>query len=135
MLDRYIKYELGYKRYGRYVDDFYIVVTEEELPQLKEDIKKIEKFLKNKMELTLHPKKRYMQEVHKGVEFLGVVIYPYHIVPSKRFKNNFYKAAAEVGMSYRDVDSVLSYMGHTKHINGLKLAEKVFDYYSWEFRY
>ena len=33
-LDRYITFDLGYKHYGRYVDDFYIVVSEEELPRL-----------------------------------------------------------------------------------------------------
>lgn len=134
-LDRYVKLELKYERYGRYVDDFYFVVTEEELPRLKEDLKKIEKFLKDELGLKLHPNKRYCQEVHKGVEFLGTVIYKDHIVPSKRFKNNFYRAAAEVGMGYREVDSVLSYLGHAKHINSKKLAEKVFEFYGWDFWY
>lgn len=135
ILDRYVKYELGYEHYGRYVDDFYIVVTKEELPKLKRDVKKIEEFLKGELELTLHPNKRYLQEVHKGVEFLGVVVYENRIVPSKRFKNNFYRAAAEVGMGYREVDSVLSYLGHSKHINSKKLAAKVFEYYAWDYRY
>lgn len=134
-LDRYVKFELGYKRYGRYVDDFFFVVTKDELPQLKRDVKKIEKFLAEKLGLTLHPNKRYLQEVHKGVEFLGVMIYPYHIVPTRRFKNNFYRAAAEVGMGYRDVSSVLSYLGHSVHCDSKRLEAKVFEYYGWKYRY
>ena len=45
MLDRFVTITLGYKHYGRYVDDFYIVVTEDELPQAKRDIKAIGTFL------------------------------------------------------------------------------------------
>ena len=132
-LDRYVRHVLGWKHYGRYVDDFYFVVTEEDLPRLKRDIAKIEKFLKEELGLTLHPNKRYLQEVHKGVEFLGVVIYPNHIVPTRRFKNNFYKAAAEVGMGHRDTDSILSYLGRSKHYNSKKIESKLFEYYCWKY--
>ena len=65
-LDKFVQYGLGYKHYGRYVDDFYIVVTEEEFPQAKKDITKIREFLYG-IDLTLHPKKYYIQEVQKGV--------------------------------------------------------------------
>lgn len=37
-LDRFIVYELGYKHYGRYVDDFYIVVSAEQLARIKKKI-------------------------------------------------------------------------------------------------
>lgn len=135
MLDRYVKFDLGYKNYGRYVDDFYFVVTKEELPKLKQDIKKIDDLLKDELELVLHPNKRYLQEVHKGVEFLGVVIYPNRLVPSRRFKNNFYKAAAEVGMGYKDAESMLSYLGYSKHYNSKKLSSEVFNFYAWDYTY
>ena len=135
LLDRYVRDELGYKAYGRYVDDFFFVVEEKDLPQLKTDIKKIENYLKDDLGLTLHPKKRYFQEVHKGVEFLGAVIYPYHIVPTRRFKNNFYRAAAEVGMGYREIDSVMSYLGHSAHFNNKRQIAKVFDYYGWDYHF
>lgn len=133
-LDKYVMYELGYRHYGRYVDDFYIVVTEEEYAQAKKDIKKIEEFLCG-IGLTLHPKKRYIQEVQKGVEFLGVVIYPYHTVMGKRFKRNFYQAAAEVGMGRREIDSVVSYLGHSTHFNSKKLAHRVFERMGWDYYY
>lgn len=133
LLDRYIIFELGYKAYGRYVDDFYIIVQEKDRKKLLADIPKIEKFLKEQMALTLHPKKRYFQEVHKGVEFLGAVVYPYFVVPTKRFKNNFYRSAAEVGMGYRDVAAITSYLGRLKHMNGQKLAAEVFRRMGWQY--
>lgn len=54
-LDRYVKYELGYKHYGRYVDDFYMIVLKEDLAQAMRDVVKINDFLHG-LELTLHPK-------------------------------------------------------------------------------
>ena len=134
-LDRYVTIVLGYKAYGRYVDDFFIVVEGSQLPQLKKDITRIEKYLKDDLGLTLHPKKRHLQEVQQGVEVLGAVIYPGHIEPSRRFKNNFYKAAAEVYMSYRDYASIASYIGLSKHYNTKKMTKKLFDYYGWDYRY
>ena len=133
-LDRFVKFTLGYKYYGRYVDDFFIVVTEDQLAQAKKDIEKIREFLKG-IGLTLHPKKVYIQEVSKGVEFLGVVIYPYHTVMGRRFKKNFYRAAMEVGMGIRDVESVISYLGHGKHFNSKKLSARVFARMGWVYQY
>jgi len=133
-LDKYVMYELGYKHYGRYVDDFYLVVLKKDLEQAKKDIEKIEEFLKT-ISLTLHPKKRYIQDVRKGVEFLGVVIYPYHTVMGKRFKKNFYAAMAEVGMGRREIESVISYLGHDAHFDSKTLNGKVFEYMGWRYRY
>lgn len=135
LLDRYILYELKYREYGRYVDDFYIVVNEERLAQLKKDIPKIRDFLKERMLLTLHPKKVYLQEVHNGVEFLGFVIKPNYTVVTKRFKNNFFKAALEVEMGFRKPESIASYLGRLKYVDGKKLTHDVFEYLGWEYRY
>jgi len=133
-LDRFMRFELGYKHYGRYVDDFYYIVSEEELEKAKCDIEKIRCFLK-KIGLTLHPKKVHIQEVKKGVEFLGVVIYPHRTVMGKRFKRNFYRAAEEVAAGKRDLDSAISYLGHSKHFNGKRLASRVFERVGWRYQF
>ena len=104
-LDRFVVYDLGYKHYGRYVDDFYIVVSEEELSQLLTDVGAIEKFLKLK-QLTLHPKKRMLREASQGVPFLGAVVYKNHIVPGERLKKNTKIACKEVIMCIRNADTV-----------------------------
>ena len=134
-LDRFVKIELGYKHYGRYVDDFYIVVTEDELLQLKADLKVIEQFLRDELLLTLHPTKRYIQEVSKGVEFLGAVIYPHHIVPTKRFVRNYYETARLVASGRKELDCAISYLGHLVHLNGKKLSSRVFDSVGWQYRF
>ena len=134
-LDRFVTFKLGYKHYGRYVDDFFIVVSPEEYAQAKRDIKKIEEFLRDELMLTLHPKKRYIQEVSKGVEFLGTVLYPGYKVPSKRFKRHFYEAADLVAAGRKGSDTITSYLGFLKHVNGNKLAAKVFERHGWRYKY
>lgn len=133
-LDRYVKFVLGYDHYGRYVDDFYIVVKKEELKQAMRDVEGIRNFLMS-IGLTLHRHKMYVQPISHGVDFLGVVLYPRHIVPGKRFKKSFRKAAK---MYYRaqNGDAVItSYLGSLTHIKGKKLACKVFTENGWVYRY
>ena len=124
LLDRFIKYNLGYKYYGRYVDDFFLIVSEEEYPQMKRDIHAIEEFLRG-IELRLHPKKRYIQEVPKGVAFLGAVVYPRRVVPGRRLKRNFYKAVKRANMTGVDFDVITSYRGLLKQFCGDQLETKV----------
>ena len=132
-LDRYIKYELGWKYYGRYVDDFFIIVTEEQLSQALEDVKRIEAFL-GRLGLTLHPNKRKVQPARNGVEFLGAVVYPGRVHPGKRIVKNAGKAFSEVVEGVKDVESVVSYMGHMKHYNTQMLMTKLFDKAGWDYR-
>lgn len=80
--DHFIKHDLGFKFYGRYVDDFILINESKE--KLIESIEQIRCFLKEKLFLKLHPKKVYLQHFSKGVAFLGAVIRPYHTLPGKR---------------------------------------------------
>lgn len=125
-LDQYVVFELGWKHYGRYVDDFYIVVTEEELPRALKDIKRIEAFLK-RLQLTLHPHKRYIQPAERGVEFLGAVLYPGRAHPGKRLIRNAKEAFDEVQAGVRDVETIVSYLGHMKHMKSRKVLIELFD--------
>jgi retron-type reverse transcriptase len=132
MLDRFIVYDLGYKYYGRYVDDFYIVVDEAGVAQLKKDIKAIEMFLAAK-KLTLHPRKRSLRKSSQGVPFLGAVVYNNHIVMGERLKRNIRVACREVVMGIRDERTVVSYMGHTKYMASAVMLEKLFAEVGWEY--
>lgn len=132
--DRFVTETLGYKHYGRYVDDFYIVVPKSELKRATHDIETIRKFLSG-MGLILHPNKIYIQDVKKGVAFLGMVVYPYGIVAGKRFKRNFYDAAYCYSQGIKTDETIVSYMGWLKHIRGKKLCEKVFNSVGWDYHY
>lgn len=134
MLDRFVVYDLGYKHYGRYVDDFYIVVTEAELPQLLRDVRAIEEFLKIH-KLTLHPHKRLLTTSDKGVPFLGAVIHEGYILPGERLKRNFRKACLEVQAGEKEVDTLISYLGHTCHFNKIKFISEEFERVGLEYNY
>ena len=131
LLDKYITEELRYEWYGRYVDDFYIMVEEERYLQLKADVKKIEKFLLDELELVLHPRKRYYQSVYKGMSFLGARVYPRCIYPSDRLQRNFCRAIDGVVYGYKDVESIVSYLGIMMHMDARKFVVAAGDRVGW----
>ena len=133
-LDRFVTHELGYQNYGRYVDDFIIVVPEEQYKQALRDVTKISDFLRG-LGLTLHPKKQYFQNARHGVEFLGMRVYQDAIVPGKRFKSRFYHALEKYSMGMIDDDAIISYLGYLKNIDGKKLAKDYFERAGFEYWY
>jgi len=84
-LDNWLSHE--FCGYGRYVDDFICISTNKE--KLIEFIPKIKDFLKQELHLNLHPNKIYIQEIHKGVNFIGSVIKPYRIYTGNQTITNF----------------------------------------------
>ena len=131
-LDRYIVYDLGWKHYGRYVDDFYIVVPEEDLNQALLDIKAIRRFLE-RLGLKLHPDKFSVQPAENGTDFLGGVVYPGFVVPGKRLIRNAKKAFSETAAGVRDIETVISYLGHMKYFSANKTVNRLFDRVGWEY--
>lgn len=74
-LDVFMKRTLHCRRYGRYVDDFYVVsVSRKWLHTL---IPQVRKFLKDELDLTLHEGKVRISSVNQGVEFLGAYLKPH----------------------------------------------------------
>jgi len=75
-LDQFIKHSLGFKYYIRYMDDFVLMdVSRNRLQQAK---LKIATFLKENLELILHPKKQTISPLKCGVDFLGFKIFSTH---------------------------------------------------------
>lgn len=131
--DRYVTYDLGYKHYGRYVDDFFVVVPIEQKARLLHDIAVMEDFLKHQMGLTLHPKKRYYQEVNKGTPFVGAVVYEKCKVPGQRVRRNYYKAVYDLAtQGDGSVEQLLARMGCVKHLDSRKFLQKMFDDFGWD---
>jgi RNA-directed DNA polymerase len=58
--DHFIKHELGIKYYGRYVDDF--IIVHQDKAYLKTILYRITDYLKMELNLTIHPKKIYLQQ-------------------------------------------------------------------------
>lgn len=133
-LDRFIYFDLGYKYYGRYVDDFYIMVPEEQYAQAKEDVAVIEKYLREELGLTMHKKKRYYQNVKKGMSFLGARVYPHCLYPSDRLQKNFRRAALEMTQGFKNIETIVSYMGIMTHLDASNYIRTVFEEMGWDFR-
>jgi len=133
-LDRFVVFDLGWKHYGRYVDDFYFVGTEEELPQAKRDIQAIFNFLAG-YGLKLNLKKTRITEVHKGVKFLGAVVRGRQIFPGKRVVRNFREAVYQVATGQREPDVIVTYLGMFSHYDAGKIIAKVFDSVGWDYVY
>ena len=74
-LDDYMKRTLRCHRYGRYVDDFYVVGCSREW--LRSLIPKVRRFLREELGLTLHEGKVRLCPVRQGVEFLGAYLKPH----------------------------------------------------------
>ena len=132
-LDKFVTQKLGHKYYGRYVDDFYIFVLEKDRWKMDEDIREIETFLLG-MGLKLHPKKRYIQPIEKGVQFIGAQIYPRRVLPSKRVIGNFRSAAQRYMMGMVEDDSIISYLGLMEHRDSHKVISEIFSEVGWEYK-
>ena len=132
--DHYIKHDLGIRFYGRYVDDFVLVHPDKEY--LKSLLPVISNFLLSRLQLTLHPKKIYLQHYSKGVKFLGAVIKPHRSYIANRTKGNFYAAILrqnEIAKNHKltkedkanFISSMNSYLGIMKHYKSYKLRKKM----------
>ena len=80
--DDFIKRELHFRHYGRYVDDFYVVGNSRD--DLKASIPRIREFMWNDLGLKLHPRKVHLATACQGVRFLGAVVRPYSCHVSAR---------------------------------------------------
>ncbi len=135
-LDRFIKFELNYAHYGRYVDDFFIVVPLTKREQLLRDIPVIRDFLKHQLELTLHPNKCHAQVAEKGVPFIGAVIYPGFIIPGKRVRRKAYQAAYKLTTgNTENLEGFISRLGSNEHINHRRFFKQLFDTFGWEYNW
>lgn len=88
-LDHFVKRELRAKFYIRYADDFVILSREKEY--LEELVFQINNFLEEKLKLHLHPDKISIRKIHKGIDFLGAVVFPTHIILRTKTKKRMFR--------------------------------------------
>ncbi|MDP2929981.1 MAG: RNA-directed DNA polymerase [Candidatus Omnitrophota bacterium] len=85
-LDQFVKHSLKARFYIRYVDDF--VLLSDNLETLIKWRQDIERFLSEKLLLRLHPKRRKLQPISNGIDFLGYIIRSDYILVRRRVINN-----------------------------------------------
>lgn len=77
---------MGYK-FVHYTDDTCIIVKDRE--RWAYHLQILERYTADRLHLTLHPDKRYMQHHSKGVEFLGYKMRFNRLLPSDRIVHNY----------------------------------------------
>jgi len=134
VFDQFVKRELGIHYYGRYVDDFVLIHRDKN--HLNGLIPFIRRYLWEKLKLTLHPKKIYLQHYTRGLKFLGVVIKPHRIYIASRTKGSFYAALARQNKIAGDhkptpeeqldfISRMNSYLGIMQHYRTYKLRKRL----------
>jgi retron-type reverse transcriptase len=118
--DQYVKHKLKVKYYVRYADDF--VFLHQDKKYLQQILKEVDLFLKDKLQLTLHPHKVSMETFSSGVDFLGWVHFPHRRVLRTVTKKRIFRGIQE---KKGDVATVQSYLGLLSHGDTEKLQAKV----------
>ena len=132
--DQFMKRELKFRWYGRYVDDFIIIVRLKDAEYVREMLRtKIPAKLKE-MGLTLHPDKTCERRGKSGVPFLGFHVYGSHMLVGKRVKGHLYEAARLVEAGVKDEETLVSLLGMVKHAAGKNLCVDVFDSVGWVYK-
>ncbi len=129
-LDQFIKHTLKIKYYLRYVDD--LVILSEDKNQLEIWCNEINKFLGDRLKLKLHPKKQILQTVDKGIDFVGFIVRPSHILIRKRVVKSFKEKLWRLNQNnilVEEVSKILSvvnsYYGQFKHAKTFGLRVKL----------
>ncbi len=124
--DHFVKEKLKVKYYGRYVDDMFFMHHDKEF--LKKLIPKFNNYLQKNLKLELHPKKIYLQEIRKGIPFLGAIIKPNRIYPNSRIIKSFRRKIELVNQGKLNNPNFFnSYLGQLKHYNSYNLRKKIMN--------
>lgn len=135
-----MKHTLGAKYYLRYVDDF--VVLNNSQGQLTEYQAKIQYFLADKLKLQLHPDKSRIIPLSRGIEFLGLKLFPHHKVIKKKNIYKFERKLKALRLSYNagkeTYDPIYNFMegwiAYVKRANTYKLRQKILSRVELQFQ-
>ena len=90
-LDQFVKHELKCRWYLRYCDDFVLVAASAaELVAWKA---RIEDFVAERLLLQLNPARERLRPVDDGVDFLGYIVRPFHLLVRRRVVGHLRRAS------------------------------------------
>lgn len=124
--DHFVHETLGFEKYGRYVDDFYLIGDKDKIlnsiPLMREKLKEVG--------VTLHPDKFYMQHVSKGCEMVGAVVKKNRMYVHNRTVNNAFRKIERMTQHKRsatekDLASVNSYLGFMGMYSSYSIRRKL----------
>ena len=141
-LDQFVKHRLKARFYLRYVDDFILLhQTKGQLLVWREQIRE---FLRDVLKLELHPQRQFIRPLSNGINALGYIIRPSHLLVRHRVVENCKKSVirhskAIIRRGRNGVDLFLrpevydgfqatinSYLGHFRHAASQRLYQGLF---------
>jgi hypothetical protein len=130
-LDQFVKQNLKVTRYARYTDDFIIVSADH--TYLADLVPQIEAFLRERLRLSLHPRKVEIRPYARGIDFLGYVILPHHTMLRTTTKRRMLRKLRERVAAYRSgqiegdqlLGSLWSYLGVLSHADAHRMTERL----------
>jgi hypothetical protein len=140
-LDQFVKHELRCRWYLRYCDDFCLLARSPE--ELQFHKARIEEFAKMHLDLRLNPTRERLQPVSDGVDFLGYIVRPFHLLVRRRVVGHLREALARserllVGRHARATEyrfdapaldalqaSLASYLGHLRRASCRRLVAAI----------
>jgi len=121
--DQYVKHRLKARCYLRYADDF--ATLSDDRSELEKLIDPIQQFLDKCLLLKLHPDKIVINTIASGVDWLGWVQFPHHLVLRTTTKRRMQKK-----LQYTpSPESLASYLGLIRHGNADSLRVELLDSY------
>ena len=120
-LDHFVTEGLGYRHYGRYVDDFYVVASTKE--ELRAIVPKVREFLLERLGLRLNEDKTLIRSAYMGVAFLGAYVKPFRAYVSNTTRSRMLKKverlehASDPVARWRSLNSFLGITSHFKAYN------------------
>ncbi len=126
-LDQFVKRVLKARYYGRYVDD--VILFHEDPGVLNEWYERMDNFLMDKLDIHLHPNKKQINLVEKGINFTGFIIKPERVYLRQTAVANCKQKIRGWERNGSPVDpaslkmlseSVNSYLGMLRQVNGYK---------------
>lgn len=135
--DQFVKHGLKARHYIRYTDDFLFLSSNKNY--LKSLLPDIENFFDCDLGLKLHPEKIILRKLSQGIDFLGYVVLPRHIVLRIKTKRRIFRKLSQkkqllgqglpLGQNY--YQSLQSYLGALSHCNGHGVKQKLIRAY-WD---
>lgn len=122
-LDQSVKHKLKVKYYLRYADDFIILDSNKDT--LCEYVGILAEFLKDDLNLKLHPKKIIIRKLDWGIDFLGYIVLPHYILPRTKTKRRIFNKLKEKINDSNFDQSLQSYLGYLLHSNSFELKQRL----------
>jgi retron-type reverse transcriptase len=127
VFDQFVKQRLKVGWYIRYADDFVLFADRRE--ELVEALPRLDRFLLERLKLSMHPDKVFLKTLSSGIDFLGWVHFSHHRVPRTKTKR---RALKENRLILKN-ETLQSYLGMFSHGDAHEVRIRLLNDY-WFYR-